>query len=131
MRIAVRLSSVAVASLSLLLGCGGGTEPLARCSGPVTVTVSGGATPTIDWAPACGAEELRVNEVASPTSGFGDGPRWIIDADSRLIEPPVRYGQTSRGAVVTMAPEPLEPGRAHRALVGRLSFVWGFAQFVP
>lgn len=128
-----RVDSRSAFAMLVLAGaaCGGSTEPLKACDRPVSVVVTAGTPPTIDWTPACGAEQLRVYQVMPPSFGFLDPPRWIIDADSRLIEPPVTYGRTPHGAIVSLPAEPLEAGWRYRAVVGRMSQVWGGAVFTP
>jgi hypothetical protein len=55
-----------------------------------------------------------VAEPLPPSLGFaGSLERWAIRADGRLIAPPVRYGQTPRGAVVDVSPQSLTVGRTY------------------
>jgi hypothetical protein len=132
LRIRIDLRLVSVPLLGVLLGCGSTTEPLPACSGAVSVTVTGGTTPTIEWAPACGASLLTVAQPLPPSLGFvGEEARWMIRTDGRLIEPPVRYGRTPRGAVVSVPPQQLEAGRTYRAFVSNGPTVLGSTTFTP
>ncbi|MDQ3996155.1 MAG: hypothetical protein M3303_03970 [Gemmatimonadota bacterium] len=130
MRINCRL--IVVALVAAGLACGGGTtEPLAACSGAVTVTVTGGTTPTIGWTPECGADFLMVAEPLPPSVGFAEEPRWVIGADARLIEPSVRYGRTPNGVQELLVAHQLEVGRTYRASVRNGPTFLGAATFTP
>jgi hypothetical protein len=129
MRICCRLIVVTVVVAAL--ACGGTTEPLAACSGAVTVTVTGGTTPTIGWTPECGADFLMVAEPLPPSVGFAVEPRWVIGADARLIEPSVRYGRTPNGVQELLVAHQLEVGRTYRASVRNGPTFLGAATFTP
>ena len=72
-------------------GCGA-SEPTAEdfCPSTLTLSVTGGTTPTFDWLPACPVRVLRV-------SGSGSGTFWEVRATAEVyppaaIWPPVEYG---------------------------------------
>jgi hypothetical protein len=123
--------SMYAALLGGALGCGGTTEPLAACSGAGSVTVTGGTTPTVAWAPACGAERLDVTRPLGPSLGIGAEQRWAIRADGRAIEPPVRYGRAPRRAAVDVPPGQLEAGQPHIVSVSNSFRVLGSKMFIP
>jgi hypothetical protein len=56
----------------------------ASCPDAVTITVSGGTTPTISWSPECPVYLVLVEE--------GAGDMWLVAGDGNVIEPGVRYG---------------------------------------
>jgi hypothetical protein len=124
-RIGSRLISVPL--LGMGLACHGATEPLAACSEEVSIVVSQGTVPTIEWTPACGAERLLVSQPFTASAGVT--PQWWIRASDRLIAPPLRYGRTPRGMTVEEPPRQLSSGNdyivvlvAGQILVGRTLF---------
>jgi hypothetical protein len=131
MRICIGFRLIYVGLLGVALGCGSTTEPFSACSGPVSITVSGGTTPTFEWTPQCGAHELAVVQPRPPSQGFGEDPRWLIRAERRFIQSPVRYGQTPDGAAVGFDPQQLEAGRTYRVSVGTGVTSWGSTMFTP
>jgi hypothetical protein len=56
----------------------------AACPDQVTVSVSGGLTPTFSWSPNCFVNLVLVEEQA--------GDMWVVEGDGNLIESGVRYG---------------------------------------
>ena len=118
MRTGSRSQLAAITLSGLALACGGGTQPVAECAEPVTVSVTGGTTPTISWTPGCGVGYLAVRRPLPPSLGVLEmEPQWIIRADSRLIGPPVRYGIRPRGTVEVLAPQALTAGRPYDVVV--------------
>lgn len=131
MRIRVPTGRIALALSALVTGCGTTTEPLAACSTLVTVTVSGGTAPIINWTPACGAERLVVVRPLAPGFGIvGEESLWVIVSGDRLIEPGVRYGARPRGTVLETPPRELVAGQTYAVSV-RMGVVIGLASFTP
>ena len=102
-------------ALSAGLACsdpaGPGTS-VPECSGPVTVSVSSGTSPTFDWTPECRLFLLLVE--------LGAGDQWLVISDGEnAIEPPVRYGVVPEGAREDEAAVPLEPGQTYDVTLGR------------
>lgn len=86
--------------------------PPTPCAGPVTVTVSAGATETrFSWAPVCGVSSIRVT--AAPGVNVPQEPHWEVTADAAVIAPPVVYGRVPVGAQ-GVGPAPLISGRTYR-----------------
>ena len=86
--------------------------PVPECTGPVTIEVSSGTTPTFDWSPACRLFFLIVE--------LGADDHWLVITDStNAIAPPVRYGVLPAGARQRDPPTPLEAGRTYDVNVGR------------
>ena len=89
-------TSLLLAMASSVMSCGDSTDPVSpssvpTCTGPVTVTVSAGTTPTFTWAPSCTAHVLLVEQGATD--------RWIIEATTDDgFGPGVRYGVVPTGA---------------------------------
>ena len=83
-----------------------------ECTGPVTVTVSSGASPTFDWTPRCSVFLVLVEQGASD--------RWlVISYGSNAITPPVRYGVQPPFASQEEATIPLEAGQTYDVVLGR------------
>lgn len=88
--------------------------PLSACTGVVSVSVSGGTTPTFSWTPACRLFLVLVE----PASSGED--QWLVITDStNAIAPPVTYGVTPPGAVQLAAPTALVAGQAYKLVVFR------------
>ena len=101
-----------VLTLLAALACDDGAAPhLCRASAVVPITVSAGTTPTITWAPDCGADFLGVY------SGVTGLPAWELRAASRQIPRPVIYGSRPPGVTEERAPEPLQLGADYLVLV--------------
>lgn len=76
-------------------------QELAGCTGPVSVSVSAGTTPTFSWTPACKVAYLDVGVVATneeiwamgsgdETNTIASGAKFgVIPPGTRLIEGPV------------------------------------------
>lgn len=90
----MRTSSLTVLSCAMLLACSSdGTNPSDApvCTGPVTITVSSGTSPSFSWTPACRLFFVNVE--------LGATDQWSIISDStNAIAPPVRYGVVPAGA---------------------------------
>lgn len=87
-----------------------GSEPSTNdCPSTITLSVAGGAQPTIDWEPHCLVFGLRVYDAA-------DRPLWVLEADriANTIAPPVHYGTVPDGARQIGSVLPLQPGFAVR-----------------
>ena len=85
--------------------------PLAACSGPVTVVVGSGTTPTFSWSPACSLFLLLVED----NSG---ADQWSVITDStNAIAPPVTYGVVPPGATGDFPPATLVSGTSYEVSV--------------
>ena len=86
--------------------------PLPECTGPVSIEVSSGTSPTIDWSPACRLFFLIVE--------LGAEDYWLVITDgANAIAPPVRYGVLPAGARQRDPATPLEAGQTYDVNVGR------------
>jgi hypothetical protein len=107
-------------TLLFLLGsgihCSDDTGPgdLPECSGPVTVAVTAGTTPTFSWTPRCRLFFVLVEPDESGTDLWS-----IITRSENAIAPPVTYGEVPDGAEETDPPIPLESGTAYGVGVAR------------
>jgi hypothetical protein len=107
----MRTSLWAAVSCAMLLGCSSdGTDPgdaPAACTGPVTISVSSGTTPSFSWTPACSLFFVNVE--------LGATDQWSIISDStNAIAPPVRYGVVPAGAEQsTSEVTPLQAGQTY------------------
>jgi hypothetical protein len=106
------------------MSCGGSTEPLAPCSGPVDLAVSPGTSPVIAWTPACGATALYVDP--QPPSLGMTHERWLLMAGERMLEPRIRYGHVPSGTTERAPAAPLVAGQPYTLVLdgmsGRLAF---------
>jgi hypothetical protein len=85
---------------------------LPECSGPVSVDVSSGTSPTFDWTPRCRVFFLLVE--------LGAGDEWLVMSEGiNAIAPPVRYGQLPAGAVQREPATPLVPGQLYDVNLAR------------
>lgn len=87
---------------------------LPACTGAVSVSVSGGAAPTISWTPACRLFFVLVEPLESGADQWG-----IISDSTNAIAPPVTYGVTPAGAVQQAAPVPLLVGQSYKVVLFR------------
>lgn len=86
--------------------------PLPECTGPVTIEVSSGTSPTFDWSPACRLFLLLVEQDAAD--------HWIVITDStNAIAPPVRYGVLPAGARQRDPATPLAAGQTYDVVLFR------------
>src|SRR5687767_13137673 len=86
--------------------------PLPDCTGPVSIEVSSGTSPTFDWSPACRLFFLSVE--------LGAEDYWLVITDSaNAIAPPVRYGVLPAGARQRDPATPLESGQTYDVNVAR------------
>jgi hypothetical protein len=104
-------------SLMVALSCGmvlacssdatdpGATTPI--CSGPVTIAVSPGASPSFTWTPACRLFFVNVE--------LGATDQWSVISDStNAIAPPVQYGVVPAGAQQSSSEvAPLQAGQSY------------------
>jgi hypothetical protein len=76
----------------------------------VEITVSGGASPVIDWSPRCRVTLLLVEEGAHDI--------WSLrgDEDANDVEPPVTYGVAPQGLTGAEA-EPLRAGHTYEIIL--------------
>ncbi len=90
----------------------GPDDPIPACTGPVTIEVSGGTSPTFDWTPRCRLFFVLVE------SGAAD--QWIVLSEgTNAISPPVRYGEIPAGAIEEEPALPLESGQTYDVTVAR------------
>jgi len=86
--------------------------PLPECTGPVTIEVSSGTSPSFDWSPACRLFFLIVE--------LGADDQWLVITDgANAIAPPVLYGVLPAGARRRDPAIPLEAGRTYDVNVAR------------
>jgi hypothetical protein len=106
----MRISSLVALSSPMLLACSSdSTSPgdLPVCTGPVTIAVSSGTSPSFSWTPACRLFFVNVE--------LGASDQWSIISDSaNAIAPPVRYGVVPAGAEQSTSDvTPLEAGQTY------------------
>ena len=107
----MRTSVLAALSCAMLMGCSSdGTDPgdaPPACTGPVTISVSSGTSPSFSWTPACSL--FFVNVELGPTD------QWSVISDStNAIAPPVQYGVVPAGAQQsTSEVAPLQAGQTY------------------
>jgi hypothetical protein len=103
-------------SLVCLSGCGDeiGPDELPECTGPVTLEVTPGTTPTFSWIPRC---RLSFLVVELEESG---GDLWsILTRGENALAPPVTYGDPPAGAETLTPAAPLTSGTGYRVAVAR------------
>ncbi|HVE79238.1 MAG TPA: hypothetical protein VNA89_10270 [Gemmatimonadaceae bacterium] len=101
----------AVVAAALLAGCGGDDAPLqpvAPCTGPVSLTATSEALPLFTWTPECGVARLTV--LSPPVTG-PPVLRWEISSLTGRIASGVRYGSVPDGAIQTVPPRALVAGQ--------------------
>ena len=115
-----RLLAPSLALAVLLASCSSGMHdvPLEECPGDeVSVTVSGGPSPMISWAPGCGMSSLDV----FPTAGGSS--LWVLYSGDQAVENPfrsgIRYGHAPAGALEVTGPVPLAVGTSYTVVVYR------------
>jgi hypothetical protein len=107
-------------ALLCLLGsgvhCSDDTAPssLPECTGPVTLSVTTGTTPTFSWVPRCQLFFVIVEPAESGSDLWS-----IITRSENTLAPPVTYGEVPAGAEETDPPVPLEAGTAYKVAVAR------------
>ncbi len=118
----------------LLASCSNGMQdvPLEDCPGDqVSVTVSGGLSPTISWTPSCGMSSLDVFPSA------GGSSLWVLYSGARSPENPfrsgIRYGHAPASALEVTGPVPLAVGTEYTVAVYRSPerVLAGVARFRP
>src|SRR5262245_1849073 len=80
----------------------------------ISVTVSAGLTPRIDWSPRCRVALLLIEEGAHDV--------WSLrgDEDQNDVSPPVRYGVTPPGLIGGIL-EPLLAGHTYEVILWHVS----------
>lgn len=118
--LALRRKAVLAFALLTASGCGSdssgpNTAAQPECTGPVTVSVSSGATPTFSWVPACRLFFVNVE----PTASGAD--QWNAISDSvNAIATPVQYGVVPAAArQLTPSVTPLVSGTSYTVYVFR------------
>ena len=103
-------------SLVCVSGCADdiGPDELPECSGPVTLEVTSGTTPTFSWTPRCRLSFLVVEPDESGTDLWA-----ILTRGENALAPPVAYGDPLSGAETLVPPVPLTAGTAYRVAVAR------------
>ena len=101
---------VAVSFTTILACCSdstNATDTIPACTGPVTIQVSAGTSPSFSWTPACRLFLVNVE--------LGATDQWSIISDStNAIAPPVRYGVVPVAAEQgTSETTPLVPGQTY------------------
>ena len=109
-------SPLGAVCLIALAGCSDaiGPDELPECSGPVTLEVTPGTTPSFAWTPACRISSLIVE------ADDGGTQLWaIITRGENALAPPVIYGDPPAGAETLAPPGPLASGTAYQVRVAR------------
>jgi hypothetical protein len=103
-------------SLVCVSGCADdiGPDELPECSGPVTLEVTPGTTPTFSWTPRCRLSFLVVEPDESGTDLWA-----ILTRGENALAPPVTYGDPPPGAETLVPPVALTSGTAYRVAVAR------------
>ncbi len=106
----MRTSPLIALSCTMVLACSDSTslgDPAAACTGPVTIAVSSGTSPSFSWTPACRLFFVNVE--------LGASDQWSIISDSTdAITPPVQYGVVPAGAQQSSSEvTPLVPGQTY------------------
>ena len=113
--------SVFVALLSMVVGCGGGSDaiisPIAS-EGSITIEITKSTEPVFRWTTGIAVQTIRV--MSFGTSGQVDQILWGYT--NTEIAPPVRYGEIIAGGV-NLVPEgnapPLRSGSRYRVQIVR------------
>ena len=107
----MRTSLLLAVSCAMVLACSSDSndpgDAAPACTGPVTIAVSSGTSPTFSWTPACRLFFVNVE--------LGATDQWSIISDStNAIAPPVQYGVVPAGAQQsTSEVTPLVPGQTY------------------
>jgi hypothetical protein len=129
---------IASAGITIIVGCHGfGDLPSSTskigCRDNVTVTVSSGITPTIDWTPSCPVNRVTVDVVNGAPGSIATV--WDISSSSGVFGPPLTYGVAPAEADGQDAPVALVPGRTYQVIVyyvgAEISYGGGQATFTP
>ena len=115
-----RARILALAALAVPLVACGDDDPtgFAQCTadaGIVTLTLSGGAQPVLNWDPACSVALLLIEEAGVRDlwhiSTFREDESVLLDpAQVNLITPPVTYGVMPTGVRRIWGPQTLTSG---------------------
>jgi hypothetical protein len=106
MRFPLVLASVVLAAC----GSDNPAAPTVACQTAITATVGTGTTPRFDWSPACGITAISV--IAAPGLGTPT-TMWIIESDTRLLGPGIRYGDTPAGTRTATPAHPVTHGSSY------------------
>jgi hypothetical protein len=112
-----RAASAIAASMAIVALTSCGDDPVstsgpAACTGNVTVTVTGGTTPTFSWTPACSVVALIVEESAND--------QWNVIANGDPgFGPSVVYGTKPGGSTQVGAVTPLRAGVSYSVTLFR------------
>lgn len=113
-----RRSSRLAAAVALigLSGCSDeiGPDELPECSGPVTLEVTSGETPTFSWTPRC-----RLSFLVVELDEGGSDVWSILTRGENALAPPVTYADTPAGAETLTSALPLTSGTAYRVDLAR------------
>lgn len=122
----LRRASFLLASSACLASCSTSvTSPsqLPDCTGPVTLTVTEGTTPTFDWTPACRGHFLNVLMADPlPPGAISGNPAWYVQARAEVgntFGPAIRYGVVPPDAQSPKAAEPLVKGQRYMVVLWR------------
>ena len=104
------------------------------CDGPLTITVTGGTTPTFDWTPSCGVNRLMVLPSNPPPGLITQG--WTVSSAMGLFKAPISYGVLPNGADPGDAASPLVAGTTYQVIIYRAAYEaiiasGGSATFTP
>lgn len=105
------------------------------CHGPVTVEVTVGLEPQINWAPQCGISSLAVLTVPSTPGAVEAVMWWFTVPEQQPVGPGIRYGQAPARAN-SRAPLELRAGTTYRVRVTQtlgldVSIAEGVRVFTP
>ncbi len=110
MRPGNRFSALAVGAM-FLVSCNNPVAPL--CAEPVTVSVTNGAQPTIEWSGSCTIDQVLVSVVLAPSAG-GDQPQWLAKTNSGgRVSAPITYGRPPLGMENVLGPVSLVVGHSY------------------
>lgn len=82
------------------------------CKTTVSIRVSGGVNPQIDWTPACGMNHVMVR-TARP-DGLGGIVFWSLSAPLTFLDPGLSYGTQPPGALLEGPTRTLQAGTTYR-----------------
>jgi hypothetical protein len=109
------------AIVSLACSDGAGPGDCKANTGTVDVTVTTGATVTVDWQPRCAVALLLVEQESSDQWAIaGPGFDETSTTAANVIVPTVTYGQVPAGAEELQPPETLIAGTTYEVVLWRL-----------
>jgi hypothetical protein len=115
----VRWRASRLAATVTLIGLSGcsdeiGPDELPECSGPVTLEVTSGRTPTFSWTPRC-----RLSLLVVELDEGGSDVWSILTRGENALAPPVTYAHTPAGAETLIPALPLTSGTGYQVAVAR------------